>query len=471
MSLTATAVHATKRETRIGLVTCIAFAVGNMVGAGVFVLSGPAVMAAGPAALISFGIAGVSVLLSALSFSVVASLAPEGSSGYAYVSQALSRYWGFITSWAFYMGGIIGAAFVLNSFGIYLQQFFFPGLNPLMLSIGAAVLLTILNLGSASAIGKAETFLVFIKVLILVGLIVFGLAHFNTGNLHPFAPHGWGVVMHQSGQLFVAYLGFSVVTSMAGDVRNASRTVPTAILLSMLIVAVIYTGVALALINAHLPVYNESSVGTAAAVFIGTTGQTVVAVGALISILSCANANILGSSEVMVRLAAKSEVPSIAGKLWHGHPFASVLFGAIIYLALMLVGKSGTIVSIANVTAIVMMLLVNISAFIALKQKKVYPGWYPWGLIIPVLGLITAITQAALIGWTEVLISLLFIFSGSLFYLLRKKFHHQPTKEDLEQKLKHNDGPAGRALSDFGQKQLTHPFKKKSTHPEWKVQH
>ncbi|MFD0525868.1 amino acid permease [Paractinoplanes durhamensis] len=112
----------------IGLLTCVAFAVGTMVGAGVFVLSGLAVERAGPAAILSFALAGLLVLLSALSFAVVAGLAPPGGSGYAYVGTALGRQLGFLTSWAFWLGGVIGVAFVLNAFGSYLHDFFAAGL-------------------------------------------------------------------------------------------------------------------------------------------------------------------------------------------------------------------------------------------------------------------------------------------------------------------------------------------------------
>src|SRR3954454_16037006 len=82
-------------ESRIGLLSCVAFAVGTMVGAGVFVLSGLAVQKAGPAAIISFALAGVLVLLSALSFTVVASRAQQGESGYAYLGRSLGGFWRF----------------------------------------------------------------------------------------------------------------------------------------------------------------------------------------------------------------------------------------------------------------------------------------------------------------------------------------------------------------------------------------
>src|SRR3954454_3287821 len=128
-------------ESRIGLVSCVAFAVGTMVGAGVFVLSGLAVEKAGPAAIVAFALAGVLVLLSALSFAVVASLARAGETGYGYVGRALGGYAGFLTSCAFWLGGVIGASFVLNAFGEYLHQFFIASVPVVVWAlIGAAVL-------------------------------------------------------------------------------------------------------------------------------------------------------------------------------------------------------------------------------------------------------------------------------------------------------------------------------------------
>src|SRR5919199_6238175 len=177
-------------ERKIGLVSCVAFAVGTMVGAGVFVLSGLAVEKAGPAALVSFALAGVLVLLSALSFAVVASLAQPGETGYGYVRRALGGYAGFLTSWAFWLGGVIGAAFVLNAFGQYMHEFFVGGVPVVVWALIGAAVLTLLNLGPASLIGRAETGLVAIKVAILGLLIVFAFVHLGRAHFTPFAPHG-----------------------------------------------------------------------------------------------------------------------------------------------------------------------------------------------------------------------------------------------------------------------------------------
>jgi APA family basic amino acid/polyamine antiporter len=433
---------------KIGLLSCIAFAVGTMIGAGVFVLSGPAIDRVGPAALISYGTAGVCVLFSALSFSVVASMAPAGASGYAYVRTVFGAYWGFITSWAFYISGIIGCAFILNGFGTYFQQFFVPTSNALTISLIAAAGLTLLNMGPASLIGKAEIFLVGIKILALLLLIGFGLYHFHPAEMRPFDPHGWNPVFHESGQLFIAFLGFSVICSMAGDVKNAPRNIPLAILLSMLIVAVIYFGIVLALLAAKLPEYTESSIGTAANALMGEYGKIVISIAALVSILSCANANILGSSETMVRLAGKGEVPTILGKMYGGHPLASVLIGAVVYFALMLLGKSEAAVSYTNVCTITMLLLVNLAAFKALRKKLVYKSIYPFSMGIPALGFLAGLAQLFLIDIKDVAIGLIFVFAGSIFFIFRKQFQNNRDHHKIKEHMRVNDGPASRALKD-----------------------
>lgn len=437
---------------KIGLLSSIAFAVGTMIGAGVFVLSGPAISSAGPAALVSYGVAGLSVLFSALSFSAVTSLAPAGASGFAYVRTALGPYWGFITSWAFYIGGIIGCAFILNGFGIYVKQFFMPDSSPLLVSLAAAAGLTLLNLGPASAIGKAEVVLVGIKVLALILFIVMGIHLWSADTLKPFSPHGWQPVFKESGQLFVAFLGFSVICSMAGDVRNASRNIPLAILLSMLIVALIYAGVVMSLLSAHLPGYSESSVGTAAYKVIGKEGPMLISIAALVSILSCANANILGCSESMVRLAGKGEVPTFLGKMWNGHPVVSVLTGAAIYTGLILLGKTDKIVSYTNVSTIVMLVLVNVAAFFALKKRLIYKKIYPFSMAIPMLGLVCGVGQFFMMDLSSVLIGFAFVLSGSAFFLLRKRYHKTDDHHEIKQQMRHLDGPLSRSLRNEDEK-------------------
>lgn len=409
-------------------------------------LSGLAVQKAGPAALLSFVLAGVLVLLSALSFAVVASRARAGESGYAYLGRSLGGFWRFFSSWAFYIGGVIGVAFVLGAFGSYLHDFFVSSVSATVWAVVAAVVLTALNLGPADLIGRAETALVAIKVGILALLIVFAFIHIDRAHFSPFVPHGASSVVTSSGLLFVAYLGFNVVCSMAPAVKDASRTVPRAIVISMGVVAVIYLGVVVALLAGGISTYDEASVGQAAKHLIGGWGGVLIPIGALVSTLSAANANILGSSEIMVRLAARKDVPTALGRMWHGHPAVSVLGGAVLYVVLLLTGSTDAVVALANVAAIAAMAVINVGAFVAMRSGDREGIRLPGGPVLPALGLVTALSQLFFISWVPVLIGLAILAAGAVLYLLRHRLHHGAAHAELADQVARGDTPGARGV-------------------------
>lgn len=310
----------------------------------------------------------------------------------------------------------------------------------------AAAALTLANLGPASAIGRAEVVLVAVKVAILVLLIVFAFVHLGRAHFSPFTPHGASSVAATSGLLFIAYLGFQVVTNMAGDIKNPRRTVPIAILVSMLVVALVYIGVVVALLAGQIHTYTEASVGTAAKHLIGNWGGVLIPVGALVSTLSAANANVLGSSEIMVRLAAQRDVPTALGRTWHGHPAVSVLVGGVLYTILILTRATDTVVALANVAAIAAMALVNLTAIQAARHKPTGALRLPLGPVLPALGLIAALAQLLFIGAAEVAVGAALVVAGSVFYVLKDRYHRPEHHGEIERRVAANEGPVGRAL-------------------------
>jgi APA family basic amino acid/polyamine antiporter len=415
----------------------------------VFVLSGVAIEQAGPSALISFAVAGIAVLCSAFSFVVIASQANPGELGYAPVGRILGhRFWGFLTAWSFYLAAVIGTAFVLNGFGVYANSFFFAGVPALTWAVIATIFIALINLGPASRIGKIESFLVLAKVGILLLFVGFGLIHLRGGDLQPLAPHGEGSIWLTSGMLFIAYLGFSVVTNIAGDVNHPRRTVPKAILASILIVMVLYVGVVLALLSVPLGVYNEASIGHVAINLLGPVGGLLIPIAALLATLSAANSNILGSSEIMVRLAARGDIPTFIGRMRHGHPTVSVVFGAIVCLALLASQQTTAVIALANVVAVAAIILINIAAIrIVVKKDGENAVRLFGGPLVPIFGLLTSLGELALLGVTPVVIGLLLVCLGGLVYLGRKRFYHRIHQAEIVTELDKHGGPVMRMLS------------------------
>ncbi len=434
-------------QKQIGLFNSIAFAVGAMIGGGVFVLSGLALKQTGPSAIISFILAGIMVLISALSFGVIASCVNSKYSVYGIVGKALgSEIWSFLTSWSFYLAGIIGAAFVLSAFGTYLSQFFLKNSSYLIWAAAATILLTLINLGPSSSIAKIESLLVSIKVIILAILIFFGLKAFNTHDFHPFFAHGLNQIFITSAFLFIAFLGFNVITNIASEVKNPKKTIPKAIILSMLIATVIYAGVVVALVTANLTSYSEASVGVAAQHLIGPLGGILIIIGALISTLSSANANILGSSEIMIRMVLDKQVPTALGKLKHGHPYRSVVGGSLFILLLIFSNQITRVISLANITAISALIIVNIAA-IRILQAKLYKSiTLPFGILLPVLGVLSALSQFLFMTATNLLYGFILIALGLIIYGARKRLHQVKAYQEIVGLYKEIKGPLFRSF-------------------------
>lgn len=414
------------KSSRIGLFSATMFAIGSMVGGGVFALSGTALKIAGPGAILSFLMAGTIVLFSALSLAIVAGKTPEGEAGYDEVGDVLGAPWMFVVSWCFYLNAVIVTAFVLNAFGVYFNHFITSNVSVVAAGIVCAIVLGFVNFAPAGIIGRLESVLVVIKLAVLGFLIVVGIPHLTGGSLSPFLPHGGSGLMNAGSTLFIAFLGFNVITNISGEMDNPRRNVPRAIIISMLVVTVVYIGVVLAMLAANLTSYSEASVGIAAQRLAGSIGGIAVVIGALLATLSAANANMLGASETMMRMTAKKSLPSILGLPFRGHPIMSVGIGVIVVIGLLISGQINFVVNLANVMAIVALIVINVAALRIYSGKR---GKSSAVLLVPVIGIVGAAWQfiylsAASLWWGAGLLAFGLVLYGSRGLFFTKSHHH-----------------------------------------------
>jgi amino acid transporter len=414
--------NGTKRSQGLSIFAAIAFAVGNMVGAGVFVLSGLMIKQTGPAATLSYLICGALVAFSGLSYAALASIYPEDGGGYLYARHILGNRLGFIAGWAMYISEIVVTSFVLLGLGIYLNLLIGANMDHRLGALAAIILLTLLNLRGLSEAGKIEVILVIAKVAILTLLVFAGLMHVTRSDFLPFIPHGQGSVLNGIATVFFAYIGFQVVSMMGGEIKGASKNVPIATLASIGIVAILYMGVIVALLSANLPAYGSTSVFDAAVVLLGAFGGTIVALAAVISTLSAANANIIGASRVIMEMASEEQIPGRIAELKNGQPLNSILLGSAIIIVLIIYGRLNFIVDLTNVLVLVTMFLVNSSALMLfrgknLPQEKSYFK-IPLGKIFPALGAISCVIMLATIKPITLIIGFIILLAGMSFYFI-----------------------------------------------------
>lgn len=416
-------VKGTVRSEGLSLGMTVAFCVGTMIGAGVFVLSGLVIDVAGPAAILSYLIGGIIVAFSGVSYAVLASIFPEDGGGYLYARRMLGDYPGFLTGWGLYAFSTIATAFILLGFGIYFNLLFGLSVDIRILALLALMFIVALNLRGLSESGIIEFALVATKVGILVLLVVVGLSYFQTSDLEPFMPHGTSGLVEGISMVFFAYTGFQVAAMMAGEVKESSKRVPQAILISIGIVIVVYVGVIVALLAADLPQYGERSLFDAAEVFFGTLGGPLVAFAATISTITAANGNLIGGSRITMEMACEKQLPGRYAKLRKGQPFNSIVLGAAITSTFIMLGNLDLIVHVTNSVILATMVLVNLSALVLVRKGEgIYNGKRffkpPLGPSLPVLGVITSIVLLLLLPPLTTILGFALLLIGTWLYFL-----------------------------------------------------
>jgi len=412
-----------KRSEGIGVYTAITFAVGTMVGAGVFVLSGLVVQTAGPGAFLSYIICAILVTFSGLSYAALASIYPEDGGGYLYSERMLGKYPGFLAGWIMYIAQPIVISFVLLGFGIYLNLLLSTSIDPRIFALFALILITILNVRGIAEAGRFEALIVVAKIVILIILSIVGFLMFQPTVLDPFLPTGVTGVLQGVTMVFFAYMGFQVITMMAGEIKQSCKKVPLAMLVSIVIVACIYIGVILALLSANLSEYGSESVFDAGLILLGPVGSIFIAIGAVLSTLSSANALTSGASRIVMEMAVEKQIPVKLASLRHGQPTNSILLGSAVSLAFILIGNLDMILGLVNMAMLIAMFFVNVSAIVLTRdESKVesHRNYFriPLGPIAPIIGAVSCIAITITLSPVSIALGIIAMFAGSIFYFI-----------------------------------------------------
>jgi len=224
---------------KLSLFEATAIGLGNIIGAGIFVMAGSTIYLAGPAALISFIITGLLAMSIGLNSAELASKYPESEGGvYSFAKLTMGDTVGFLVGWMRMISYSVSGAATALGFASYLQ------IQSYTLIIAGLLILVLggLYLAGLKLVSEIESVLVGLNVLGLVLFIVFALisGRFNTSHFTPIAPYGLYGIFTASSLAFFAYSGFNTIATLTPDVENGEKTVPKAIVLSLAITSVLY---------------------------------------------------------------------------------------------------------------------------------------------------------------------------------------------------------------------------------------
>jgi amino acid transporter/nucleotide-binding universal stress UspA family protein len=291
-------------ERNIGFLEAMTLGGGTMIGAGIFILPGIAAEGAGPASSLSFVIAGFVALLAALSLSELATGMPIAGGSYHYVNRALGGFFGSIVGWGMWSGLMFASAFYMIGFGQYLVApipFLDGRLFIVLLGLVGLALIVGVNYYGTEESSQLQNIMIGTETVIVLIYVAVGLFFIEPANLTPFAPTGPSGIIATTGIVFVSFLGFEIIATVAGEVKDPSRNIPLTMLLSVVLVTILYALVML--VSTGVIPYDSLGdslvpVSDVAVVYLGSIGVVAIVAAAAIAAVSSSNSSILAAARV-----------------------------------------------------------------------------------------------------------------------------------------------------------------------------
>ncbi|GAB3207935.1 amino acid permease [Nocardia tengchongensis] len=430
--LTSEGEHTALRRS-MGLIPLIALSVGATLGTGIFVVLGEAAPLAGPAVVVSFVIAALAALFSALSYAELASAVPVSGSAYSYTYATLGELVAWVCGWCLLLEYGVSVAAVAVGWGAYLNEFLGstigwripdvlaqpPGEGGVINLPAAIVVLlaTAVLLGGIRESSRVTTVTTVIKIAVLVFFVAVAVTAFNSSNLHPFAPEGVSGIGAAASMVFFSFIGFDAASTAGEEAKNPQRDLPRAIIISLGIVTLMYVLVALTAVGA-VGVDDVSSSGASLATVLDqVTGRgwpaTILAGGAVIAIASVVLTVLYGQTRILVAMSRDGMMPAVLSRVGRTRvPTVNTLIVGGVVAVLSALVPLGELVNATNIGTLVSFGLVNIGVLVLRRTKPDLPRSFRTLVpLVPVIGVamcvwllihLPGVTWLAFTAWSAV---------------------------------------------------------------------
>jgi APA family basic amino acid/polyamine antiporter len=379
-----------KEPQKIGIITTTSLVIGNMIGAGIFLV--PSSLASyGSISLLGWIFTAIGALILAKIFSNMSKMFVNKSGGpYAYSKAGFGDFIGFLIAWGYWISiWVSNAAIVVAIIGAL--SHFFPALstNPVAgVSFGLALIwvLTWINSRGVKSSGIVQVVTTVLKLLPLLFVIFVGIFFFDFDNFPAFNLTGnssWVAISSAAAITLYAFLGIESASVPAENVENPEVTIPRATMAGTIIVSLVYilgTVVLFGILPIETLQNSARPFAEAGEIIGGEFAGNFVAAGAAISGIGCLNGWILISGQLPMATAKDNMFPRLFKKEnKNGAPFLGLLIGSALTSVLLLMNFSVGLVeqftfllNITVFTALIPYLFVAAAYVIVLIEKKIY---------------------------------------------------------------------------------------------------
>jgi len=437
-----------------------ALGIGGIIGTGIFVLIGTAVVGdahrpgAGPGIVLSFILSGLACALAALCYAEFAAMLPAAGSAYTYSYATLGEFLAWITGWNLILEYGVACVVVAIGWSGYFNNIlkllglelpvwasYSPGsVEGGFLNLPAAIIsllvTAVLVLGVKES-ARTTGVIVVVKVAVVLFFIAVGLWSVEPANWSPFMPYGFQGVGAAAAIVFFAYIGFDAVSTTAEEARNPQRDLPIGIIASLGICTVLYVLVA-AVLTGLIP-YQQIDVHAPVAEALRMVGfkwgAALVAIGALAGITSVLFVMMIGQIRVFFAMSRDGLLGPWLSAVHprYGTPHRATLLTGVAVSVLAALVPIGEAADMTNIGTLFAFSLVCVAVLVLRRTRPSHPRPFrvplmPW---IPLLGMAACLGLMAFLPTLTWIRFAVWTVIGTLVYLAYGMRHSRLAASEL----------------------------------------
>jgi APA family basic amino acid/polyamine antiporter len=396
-------------QRRLGLGDAVVIGLASMIGAGVFVVFGPAAAAAGSGLLIGLVIAAVVAYCNATSSARLAARYPQSGGTYVYGRERLGEFWGYLAGWSFIVGKMASCAAMALTVGLYA----WPA-HAHAVAVAAVAGLTAVNYRGIQKSALLTRLIITVVLAVLAGVVaavlLAGRADAGRLTLIGGTPGG---VLQAAGLLFFAFAGYARIATLGEEVRDPAETIPRAIRLSLAITVAVYAALAVILLAVLGPGLESSAAPLADAVRVAGVSwlEPVVRIGAAVAALGSLLSLILGISRTGLAMARDGHLPSALAAV---HPRFAVPHRAEVTVGVIV----AVVAALADVRSAIGFSSFAVLVYYAIANAS---AWTLGRRLIPVVGLAGCLLLAVCLPPGSVLAGSAVLAAGAVIYPIARR--------------------------------------------------
>lgn len=421
--------------------------INGIIGAGIFALPAIVGVALGSFAIVDYICCSIMMAAIMLCYAEIGSKVTSSGGSYAYVEAAFGGFAGYIINWLFFFGwNVLGSAALMNIIADSLAVIFPVFLEALFRGILFFVLIgfmVLLNIrGAKQGIGLIKIVTI-IKLLPLLGIIIFGLTQLKAANFHWEHVPSLKTFSDTALVLFFAFAGFETTLSVSGEFKNPGRTVPMGICLGGIVVLLVYMllqTITQGVLGTGMASFKDAPLAAVAEKIAGPAAATILLITAAISCFGCVSADIMSTPRSLFAGANNGMFPKFISRVHtkYATPYVALIAYGFLIFIFSISGGFKQLAVLAS-AAILLVYLAVIAATVKLRKKKEYTSEKtfraPGGLVTPLIGIAAIIWLLSSLSKWEILSTIIFIAAVAGMFFINRKFKKEKDATEVANEI------------------------------------